>query len=59
MPKFWFALAALAAFMAAGCGSQDDGATSMETKPSEVKQNIDQGTQDKIAADLKNWKPTK
>lgn len=52
------ALLSLAALVAAGCGSSDD-ATSAETKPTEVKQNIDKGTQDQIAANLKGWKPQK
>jgi len=59
MAKGLLALLSLAALMAAGCASQEDATASNETKPSEVKQNIDTATQDKISNDLKNWKPTK
>ena len=59
MVKGWIALSSLAVFFTAGCGSSNDGATAIETKPSDVKQNIDRATQDKISNDLKTWKPTK
>lgn len=59
MTKGWIALGSLAVFLSAGCASGNDGASAIETKPSEVKQNIDPATQDKISNDLKNWKPTK
>ncbi len=59
MARSWVFLLSLAALVAAGCASDHDGASSIETKPSEVKQNIDSATQDKISNDLKGWKPTK